>query len=126
MYASRVGFRQACLEASIDGVDPDDPRLPEVLAGLARSGNPKAVRCFDRAGRALGQVIAGLANTLNMERVLLAGGVAPTFELMREAAWPEIRARSYVAVHHDLKVSVISSGDAAGVVGSALLSAPEG
>jgi len=121
MYASRVGLRQACLDVPVDGVDPDDPRLPEVLADRAREGDALAQAAFVRAGRALGQVMAGMVNTLNVETILIAGGIAPAFEWMRATALRELEARSYPAAHRDLEVVVAPAKELAGIVGSALL-----
>jgi glucokinase len=126
MYASRMGLRRMCLETPLPGVDPEDPRLPERLSERSRSGDVAARRCFERAGTALGQAIAVLANTLDMELVLIAGGMAPEFDLMESTMWSEIRARTYSAVHENLRVVAAQSRDAAGVAGTALTALTEG
>ena len=82
------------------------------------------MEAFHRAGRALGQVIGGLANTLNMEAVLLTGGLVPTYDLMEASLIAELRYRSYPAVHESLSIYVSKGTEAAGIVGAAQLWAP--
>ena len=120
-YCSVVGFRRLCRERPVAGLDPDDPELPRRLSEAARGGDDVALAHFATAGRAFGQVVAGLLNALDLKTVLVAGGVAPAFDWMEEAAWSEIRRRSFAAIHDGVEIVRAAAGDEAGMVGAALV-----
>ena len=93
---------------------------PEVISHAAQKGDPLARRCWERTGRQIGMVLAGVINLLNPERIVIGGGVAqaghwlldPMRETVREQAMrglknvPIVRARL---------------GSDAGLIGAALL-----
>ena len=119
-YASLVGLRRMCEREPVAGVDVASADLPRMLDAAAQAGDTTARAHFLEAGRALGQVLAGLLNALNVRTVLLAGGVAKAYRWMEPAVLHEIERRAFAAVRADVEIVVGTLGERAGVVGAAL------
>ncbi|MGH2390350.1 MAG: ROK family protein, partial [Chloroflexota bacterium] len=76
---------RGCLEAYAGGpriaaaytrVTRGEPCDLRAVAAAARNGDDRAVAVFAQAGRMLGRGLAGLANTLDPDRLVIGGGVA--------------------------------------------------
>jgi glucokinase len=119
MYASLVGFRHLCRAQNVPGIDTEATDLPEQLARAAKAGSPMAIQHFNTSGTMLGRALGGLLNALNVEMVILAGGVSRTFEWMEDALWAELRQRCYAPVTESIAIKVGSLGDRAGIIGAA-------
>jgi glucokinase len=120
MYCSLVGFKQLCDDAPVDGVDSRMANLPEQLADAAMAGNTAAVAHFETAGTMLGRALAGLLHTLNVDTVVLAGGVSHTFDWMKDAMRKELQQRCYPVVADAVTIRVGTLGDQAGILGAAM------
>ncbi len=92
----------------------------KALAAAARSGDADARSTFQRAGRALGQVIGQIANTLSPERVVIGGGLSAAWDLLEPAARLAIEAHSFLHNRSGFEVLVGTLGDDAGPIGAAL------
>jgi glucokinase len=90
----------------------------ESAARAARAGDPGARAAFERAGRALGIVLAGLANVLNPEAFCLAGGVAPAFDLLESPIRREIAGRAFRLAQEGLALLPGALGEEAGLYGA--------
>ena len=101
---------------------------------LAKAGDERALRVFERVGHALAVGLTGLVNTLNLPLYLLGGGVCEGMELFGPGMLRELRRRSYVyrltepASHNPemlepRKTYVLGAqlGSAAGLLGACLL-----
>lgn len=91
------------------------------LAQAAVAGDPHAREIFSVAGRALGVAAAAVVNLLNIEAIVVGGGVAASFPLFSGAMEDEMRSRAFrPAVAH---VSIVKGdlGDDAGLLGAAAL-----
>src|SRR6185437_13492051 len=73
------GPRIAAAYARATGTEVRDLR---VVAGAAYNGDERALVAFAWAGRLLGRGIAGLANTLDPDRLVLGGGVAEVGDIL--------------------------------------------
>ena len=84
LYASTSGLRQNYLECGgrpeINGAPPDGRSIAE----LARGGDPAAERAFCLEGHYLGRAIAAANNLLDLERVVIGGGLSLAFDLYRD------------------------------------------
>jgi glucokinase len=89
------------------------------VAALALEGNPEAGAIFVEAGAYLGIAAAGVVNLLNLEAIILGGGVAGSFELVAAAMRREIRARAFAIPGGRVRVVKGELGDDAGVLGAA-------
>lgn len=103
-YASATALRRMAKEAIASG---NAPGLAKALQGkgnfgakrlyeLATEGDEAARQVFRRAGRALGQLLATLINTLNLPVHVIGGGVSASWEAFAPSMMEEARARSYI------------------------------
>lgn len=93
------------------------------LARLARDGNPDAQRLFEQVGRYLGIALAGLLNTLNLDGIVIGGGVSASYDLLEPALLQELHQRTFRQIMHQVVVRRASLGDDAGLLGAARLAA---
>lgn len=96
---------------------------PEELARRARSGDAEAIAAFETLGYWLGTALAGLLNTLNLDGVVVGGGVAGGFELFAPALLQTLQQRAFQQIVRPVVVSKAALGDDAGLVGAARLAA---
>ncbi|MFY1594845.1 ROK family protein [Micromonospora sp. WMMD737] len=74
-YAARAGRPQAAASGLVTASGHAAGDLPEVVR-RARAGDPDARAVLALAGEALGTALAGLANTLDPDAVVIGGGAA--------------------------------------------------
>jgi glucokinase len=92
------------------------------LAERARSGDSEARRLFTDAGRALARGIGSAAALLDLDRVVIGGGVAlGAWDLLEPDLRGELRQRTKLSFTRDLKVSRSTLGDRACLAGAAKL-----
>lgn len=91
------------------------------LARAAEAGEPVAVAALDRAGRALGAGIAGAAALLDVELVVVGGGLSQA----GQALWGPLRAslarHARLGFLSGLQVRPAALGQDSGLVGAAAL-----
>jgi glucokinase len=116
-YASATAI--AALASSL-GVGAGRGKVDAALvAALAREGDPKARAIFVQAGAYLGIAAAGVVNLLNLEAIILGGGVAESFDLLEPALLKEISERAFPTPGGRVRVLKGELGDDAGVLGAA-------
>ncbi|HXN85414.1 MAG TPA: ROK family protein [Candidatus Binataceae bacterium] len=89
------------------------------MSSAARVGDRIASEIFETAGRYLGIAIASFINTFNPEMVVIGGGVAGAFSLMRPAMISEVKARAFRAAVGQTRIVKAALGAEGGVVGAA-------
>ncbi len=82
-----------------------------------RDGRAQAV--FQKMGRYLGIMLAGLINTLNPEMIVIAGGVAAGWDAFVDHVQNEINARAYPEPVNRATLVRATLGDDAGILGAA-------
>jgi glucokinase len=92
---------------------------PATIVDAARAGDKTALEVVDETARALGHAIGGLLNALNLERVVIGGGVAAAGGFLLERIVRETRARSWPQVFADCSFHLAELGGDAGIVGAA-------
>ena len=97
------------------------PRGAEEIALMARGGNVAALDAFERMGRWLGVALASLSNTLNLEAVIIGGGVATSLDLFESALRNELLRRCFPEIYAGLEILKVELGDDAGLLGAAAL-----
>jgi glucokinase len=91
-------------------------------AEAARRGDAFARSLFTDAGQALGRAIASAAALLDLDLVVIGGGVAlGAWDLLGPHLVEELRVRSRIAFARDLRVARAALGDDAGLYGAAAL-----
>lgn len=98
-------------------------RSPEELALQARAGEPAACAAFETIGYWLGTALAGLINTLNLDGVVIGGGVAEGYDLFAPVLYRTMNQRAFSRIVEQVTLCKSSLGDDAGLVGAALIAA---
>ena len=98
-------------------------RTPEELALLAQAGDPVACAAFENIGYWLGTALAGMLNVLNLEGIIVGGGVSGGFDLFAPVLLRTIQQRAFPQIAEQVVVCQAALGDDAGLVGGALLAA---
>jgi glucokinase len=93
----------------------------EAVAVLARQGVPGARAAFGRIGQWLGVALGSLSNTLNLQAVIVGGGVAASFDLLLPALRSELSQRCFPLIYDGLAILKTELGDDAGLLGGAAL-----
>ncbi len=114
-YASGPGIQQNFQD--LGGAEGGETIDSIGIARLARRGDPVAQSAFDLAGRYLGQGLAGVANLLNLEGVLFAGGLSGCFDLFQPSLEQELARRAFAVNHQQLQLVVARLGEQAGMIG---------
>jgi glucokinase len=97
------------------------PLTAEALAAAARRGDPLAATLLVRAGRALGRAIASVAALLDLDRVVIGGGVSQAGPLLFTPLRAEFARRARLAFTRDVAVVPAALGRQAGLIGAAAL-----
>lgn len=92
-----------------------------LLAEAAREGNKAARRLFEEMGRNLGLAVGGLLNVLDVEVVIVGGGLAQAWDLFGESLGTTARERCFPAIATRLRCEPAALGPRAGAIGAALL-----
>ena len=82
-------------------------------------GDRLAVEVYATAGRYLGIAIAGLVNVLNLEVVVIAGGVSAAFDLFIGETRSEVRKRAFQQPAERVNIVRGALGNNAGILGAA-------
>lgn len=94
---------------------------PENLMKLALNGNKMAHEIWKEMGRWLGIGIVTITNLLNVETVIIGGGISNGWSLFINETLSEIKKRGLKAPAKRLKVKKTELGDNAGTIGSSYL-----
>ena len=92
---------------------------PAVIVQAAREGDAAALEVVGGAARALGAGIAATLNLLNIERVVIGGGVSAAGPILLDRVIEETRLRTFPAVFAGCTFRPSALGADAGVVGAA-------
>lgn len=93
----------------------------ERLAADARAGNRIAVAAFARAGEALARALASATNLLDLDVVVIGGGLSNAGALLFDPLQEELGHRLTMQYARRLRVVPAELGTTAGVVGAAAL-----
>ena len=94
-----------------------------VVASMARQGESGAVEAFKSMGQWLGTALASLVNTLDLEAIIIGGGVAASFDLLLPELNAELGQRCFSQIAADLVIVKGALGDDAGLLGGSVLAA---
>lgn len=124
-YASATAIAEYARELIIGGNESvlsrtctKSPQAADVAAA-ARHGDPLALECFSRAGRYLGIACAAAVNMLNLDAIILGGGVSGSFDLLEAAVRREMAVRAFHLPAARVKLLKGELGDDAGIMGAA-------
>lgn len=112
-YASVTAIERMAAGSGLGSISGKD------LFDLAISGNETAEMIFGTMGRSLGVAVAALANVLNPELIVLAGGGANGWEAFFPSLIDEARSRSFQQPFERLRFARSELGDTGGMLGAA-------
>ncbi len=87
----------------------------------ARAGDLLAREAFTRMGAALGIGVSNLVNLLNLERIIIGGGLSAAWKFFYPALQKELRKRAFPAIARRVKIVRARAGEDAGLLGGAYL-----
>jgi glucokinase len=126
-YASGTGLVARARAALATGESSALAALPEgaitgrAVVAAAAAGDALARRLLDDAAHALAVGIAGAANLLDLDRVVIGGGLAQAGDLLLEPLRRALPSHTRLAFLRGLEVRPAALGPAAGVIGAAAL-----
>ena len=131
------GFRcgcgnNGCLEAEAAGpgiaryyaslLNEKSPKLSaREIAELARTGDETAQSVFDRTGRLIGKAASYAVNLLNLEKVVIGGGVSNSFDLLFPSMEKTFREKVFRDANPKAVFEKTGLGSDAGLAGAVAL-----
>lgn len=116
-YASASGVSLSYLEKTGKRLDASE------LAALAQAGDDAARAAFERAGDALAQALAHILKVVDVENIVIGGGMSKAWPLMQPAFQARLEMDLIPVLRGRVDIRLSDSGDHAGVIGAAALSA---
>lgn len=92
---------------------------PEAIVNAAKSGDAVSLEIVEGAAVALGVGIGAALNLLNLDRVVVGGGVSAAGDFLLERITAAVRERTFPQVFADTSFRLAELGGDAGVVGAA-------
>lgn len=114
-YASATGISKSYQEVTQQVLQADE------IAERARQGDVVAQEAYDIAAKSLAQALAHIAKVIDVERVVIGGGVSQAWELMRPAFDAQLNTDLIPVLRGKLRITISETQDQAGIVGAALL-----
>jgi len=102
----------------LDSVE-SDADIPRRLSELTRAGNVEARAYWSEMGKALGIMLAGVLDLLDLKVLIFCGGLSRSLDLFSPMMLEYIRRYSYPAVYEGLEIRAGQLWEDAGVYGSA-------
>jgi glucokinase len=87
----------------------------------ARNGDVLAMKVLNEVTFQLGFILAGIANTLNPEKIILGGGVSKAGSILLDSVRENFAKFAFSAVRESTKITLATLGNDAGVTGAAWL-----
>ncbi|RFU82333.1 ROK family transcriptional regulator [Streptomyces triticagri] len=108
------------IAARLSGLGLDAASGQDVVR-LVKSGNRDAVRMVREAGRAVGEVLAGLVNFFNPDTVVLGGALAAVHDQLLAGVREAVYRRSHPLATHVLRIEPSRTGQNAAALGAGIL-----
>ncbi|MFJ9692136.1 ROK family protein [Kitasatospora sp. NPDC101183] len=100
---------------------PGEDRTARAVAAAAEAGDGIALAAYDRAARALAAGIAATAALVDLDRVVVGGGVATAGDVLFEPLSRHLRAYAVLPYLDGLQLRRAELGTDAGLIGAAAL-----
>ncbi|MGI9554167.1 MAG: ROK family protein, partial [Thermodesulfobacteriota bacterium] len=115
----RIVRNSPSLRAKTVNTEPD--HIPEKIRDLALEGDDEAIKIWLDFGRYLGMGITSLINLLNVDSIVIGGGLSNAWDLFIDSTGSEIKKRALEGPKTNLNIFKAELGDDAGIFGSAYL-----
>ncbi|MDD5476900.1 MAG: ROK family protein [Candidatus Omnitrophica bacterium] len=93
----------------------------EELSRLARDNNAKAMKFWRQVGEKLGLALSGIVNLLNLEAIVIGGGVSEAGGVLFKSLKQTILRRAMSVQAKRVKIFKAKLGNNAGIIGAGLL-----
>lgn len=114
-YASATGVARSYFEASGQQLEAVD------IARLAVLRDQHAIDAYELAGSALAEGLAHILKVIDVENVVVGGGMSAAWPLMQPAFEQRLEEDLIPALRGKVRISLASLEDHAGMIGAALL-----
>lgn len=108
--------------SSLSNLDEEEIGLKDVIKA-AQEGDDFAVLMLERTGKYVGSVLAGVINLLNVERIVIGGGIMQAENLVLDAIVQSAKNLSFAPSFAAAQIVSGELGGNASAIGAALLSA---
>jgi len=110
------GYQKGSSQLEKESENKIDAKL---IFDLARSGDPLAIQILEKAGEALGMGIGTLLNIFNPKKVILAGRMSLSFDLLAPYVNEVCKKHAFESIIKGVSIEATSLGTNAGLVGAA-------
>ncbi|MDP2043771.1 MAG: ROK family protein, partial [Candidatus Omnitrophota bacterium] len=93
----------------------------ERISDLAKNNNSKAMDFWVRVGSHLGLALAGVVNLLNLDAIIIGGGVSDAGKVLFESVKQTISRRAMSVQAKRIRVLKARLGNHAGIIGAGYL-----
>lgn len=93
----------------------------EELGSLAKKQNKRALNIWIKVGKRLGIALSGVVNLLNLDAIIIGGGIANVGNVLLDRVRDTIRRRAMSVQARHIRVLKAKSGNDAGLIGAAIL-----
>lgn len=107
--------------SSLSNIDEEEIGLKDVIKA-AREGDDFAVLMLERTGNYVGTALAGVINLLNIEKIVVGGGIMQAGELVLDAIIGKTKQLSFAPSFAATRIAAGELGGNASAVGAARLS----
>lgn len=118
-------FHDSTSSLSKLGLTPGGKFTSEDVANAAAEGDELAQLILERTGTFLGIALASAINLLNVDMVVLGGGVMAAGDLILRPAVDEVRRRAFKPSFRECMFALAKLGADAGMIGAALVGRDE-
>ena len=114
-YASATGVSKSYQEVTQQQLSAHE------IAERAKQGDILAQEAYDIAAKAIAQALAHILKVVDVERVVIGGGVSQAWPLMQPAFDAQLNTDLIPVLRGKVHVAISSTQDQAGIVGAACL-----
>ncbi|MBI4468837.1 MAG: ROK family protein [Acidobacteria bacterium] len=114
-------FRDRSSSLSALALPEKGEMTPEKIAMEALNGDDFSLMIIEQTGKWIGTAVANVINLLNLDMVVLGGGVMMAGDLLLHPIIQEAERRSFASPFNHCKIVAATLGGQAGVIGAAML-----
>lgn len=92
------------------------------IAEFAKAGDTDAIVAYTLAANALAQALASVVKVVDVKNVVIGGGVAGAWPLMKQAFMQRFEADLISVLRNTIDIKISNANDKAGMLGAAMLS----
>lgn len=93
------------------------------IAALADAGDKAAIEAFERAANALAQALASVLKVVDVQNIVIGGGMSHAWSLMQSAFNARLQVDLIPVLRDKISVKISTADDTAGMLGAAMLGA---